>query len=72
MDTTYISRAPEIMSGALCFSGTRVPVQNLFDYLEGSSSLEEFLQDFPSVRREAAVAVIEAAKSNLLADAFTA
>lgn len=72
MDTTYISSDPEIMSGALCFSGTRVPVQNLFDYLEGSSSLEEFLQDFPSVHREAAVAVIEAAKKRLFADAVAA
>ena len=70
MDATYISRDPEIMSGALCFKGTRVPVQNLFDYLEGSSSLEEFLQDFPSVSRAAAVAVIEAAKNRFFADAI--
>jgi uncharacterized protein (DUF433 family) len=69
METDYISRDPEIMSGALCFRGTRVPVQNLFDYLEGSSSLEEFLEDFPSVSREAAVAVLEAAKQRLFADA---
>jgi uncharacterized protein (DUF433 family) len=61
METTYISRDSEIMSGAPCFSGTRVPIQNLFDYLEGSSSLEDFLEDFPSVSREAAVAVLEAA-----------
>ena len=51
MDARYMSRDPEVMSGALCFTGTRVPVQNLFDYLEGTSSLEEFLQDFPSVSR---------------------
>ena len=70
MDTRYMSRDPEIMSGALCFTGTRVPVQNLFDHLEGTSSLEEFLQDFPSVSREAAVAVIEDAKSRLFADAI--
>lgn len=69
MNTPHISRDPEIMSGALCFKGTRVPVQNLFDYLEGSSSLEEFLEDFPSVTREAAVAVIEVAKEKLFADA---
>ena len=70
MDTTHISRDPEIMSGTLCFKGTRVPVQNLFDYLEGTSSLEEFLQDFPSVSREAAVAVIEDAKGRLFSDAI--
>jgi uncharacterized protein (DUF433 family) len=44
-------------------------VQNLFDYLEGTSSLEEFLEDFPPVSREAAVAVIEDAKSRLFSDA---
>jgi uncharacterized protein (DUF433 family) len=58
-----------IMSGALCFAGTRVPVKNLFDYLEGSSSLEDFLEDFPSVSREHAVAVLEAARESLAADA---
>lgn len=72
MDAPYISRDPEVMSGAPCFTGTRVLVQNLFDYLEGSSSLEEFLEDFPSVSREAAVAVLEAAKARLFADAPSA
>ena len=69
MDASLVRRDPEIMSGALCFSGTRVPVKNLFDYLEGSSSLEEFLQDFPSVTRERAVAVLEAARERLAVDA---
>jgi uncharacterized protein (DUF433 family) len=64
-----IVRDPEIMSGAPCFAGTRVLAQNLFDYLEGSSTLEEFLEDFPSVSRESAVAVLEQAKRRLLADA---
>ena len=61
MDSAIVKRDPEIMSGALWFAGTRVPVNNLFDYLEGSSSLEEFLEDFPSVYRIRAVAVLEAA-----------
>jgi uncharacterized protein (DUF433 family) len=69
MEVQYLSRNPEIMSGALCFKGTRVPVQSLFDYLEGSSSLEEFLDDFPSVSREAAIAVLEVAKERLFAHA---
>ncbi len=69
MDTSLVSRDPEIMSGALCFTGTRVPVQNLFDYIEGSSSLEQFLEDFPSVSRKTAVAVLEAAKERLFSDA---
>jgi uncharacterized protein (DUF433 family) len=72
MDTSLVKRDPEIMSGALCFAGTRVPVKNLFDYLEGSSTLEEFLEDFPSVSREQAVAVLEAAHERLDADASTA
>ena len=69
MDKSLVSRNPEIMSGALCFTGTRVPVQNLFDYLEGSSHLEDFLEDFPSVPRGTAVAVLEAARERLFADA---
>jgi uncharacterized protein (DUF433 family) len=52
------------MIGVLDFTGTRVPVKNLFDHLEGSPSLEDFLQDFPSVSRVQAVAVLEAARAN--------
>ncbi len=69
MDSSLVSRDPEIMSGALCFTGTRVPVKSLFEYLEGTSSLEEFLEDFPSVSRERAIAVLEAARQQLTADA---
>ena len=69
MDSTLVSRDPEIMSGALCFAGTRVPVKSLFEYLEGTSSLEEFLEDFPSVSRQKAVAVLEAARQQLRVDA---
>lgn len=65
MHPPLVGRDPEVMSGALCFSGTRVPVKTLFDYLEGRSSLEEFLEDFPSVSRERAVAVLEAARQTL-------
>lgn len=72
MEAQYLSRDPEIMSGALCFKGTRVLVQALFDYLEGSSSLEDFLDDFPSVSREAAIAVLEVAKERLFAHASAA
>ena len=69
MNPSLVKRDPEIMSGALCFTGTRVPVKNLFDYLEKTSSLEEFLEDFPTVSRERAVAVLEAAHEVLEADA---
>ena len=60
-----VSIDPEIMSGTPVFTGTRVPVQNLFDYLEGGDDLREFLDDFPSVSHEAALAVLEMAKQSL-------
>ncbi len=69
MDTSLVNRNPEIMSGALCFTGTRVPVKTLFDYLEGSSSLVDFLEDFPTVAQSKAIAVLEAARERLAADA---
>lgn len=69
MNSTLVSRDAEVMSGALCFAGTRVPVQTLFDYLESNSSLEDFLDDFPSVSRDVAIAVLEDARRGLFADA---
>lgn len=51
-ETQVVSRSPDIMSGAPVFAGTRVPVQTIVDYLAGGHSLEEFLDDFPTVRRE--------------------
>ena len=51
---------PEIMGGVPVFTGTRVPVRSLFDYLEGGESLDEFLRQFPSVKREQAVAALDA------------
>ena len=53
---------PEIMSGAPVFRGTRVPVQSLFEYLEDNLSLDEFLDCFPTVKREDAIAVLEHSK----------
>ena len=69
MDPRLATRNPEIMSGELCFTGTRVPVKNLFDYLEGGSSLEDFLDDFPTVSKQIAVAVLEAARLSITRDA---
>ena len=60
---------PEIMGGTPVFVGTRVPVYNLFDYLEAGDSLEEFLDAFPSVTREQAIAALELAKDAVLAGA---
>ena len=60
------------MSGTPVFAGTRVLVQTLIDYLEAGDPLDEFLKDFPSVSREHAIAVLELAKSALLAKAAAA
>ncbi len=60
---------PEILGGTPVFVGTRVPVQSLFDYLEGGETLDEFLRQFPSVKRERAVAALDLARATLLADA---
>jgi uncharacterized protein (DUF433 family) len=57
---------PEIMSGAPFFAGTRVPVRNLLDYLEGGDSLDEFLEDFPGVSREQAIAFLEQSAAAML------
>ncbi|HEY2962525.1 MAG TPA: DUF433 domain-containing protein [Pyrinomonadaceae bacterium] len=57
---------PEIMGGTPVFVGTRVPLQNLIDYLEGGESVEGFLEAFPTVTREQAIAVIEAGKLKML------
>lgn len=60
-----VSIDPEIMSGTPVFAGTRVPVQNLFDYIEGGEDLSEFLDDFTSVSKDAAIAVLEMARKTL-------
>lgn len=62
---------PDRMSGTPCFKGTRVPIQALTDHLEGNSTLEDFLQGFPSVQREQAVQFIELAKDTLLACVYS-
>ena len=60
---------PEILSGTPVFIGTRVPLRNLIDYLEGGHSLDEFLDDFPTVTRSQAIAALEAAHEVLTASA---
>jgi uncharacterized protein (DUF433 family) len=61
-----IIRDPEIMHGMPVFRGTRVPVQTLFDYLEGGETVEDFLEGFPTVSRQAALRALEEAKQLLL------
>ena len=60
---------PEILGGTPVFVGTRVPFQTLLDYLEAGDPLDEFLDDFPTVTRQQAIAALEQAKEALLADA---
>jgi uncharacterized protein (DUF433 family) len=61
-----IVKDPDILGGTPVFRGTRVPFQALLDYLEGGENLDEFLDDFPTVTREAAVAALECAKALLV------
>jgi uncharacterized protein (DUF433 family) len=58
-----ITKDPDILGGTPVFRGTRVPFQTLLDYLESGQTLNEFLEDFPTVTREAAVHTLEHAKS---------
>lgn len=67
-----ITRSEKIMSGAVVFAGTRVPVQALIDYLEEGSRLDDFIEDFPTVSREPAVAVLELMKKSVLSHASAA
>ena len=60
---------PEIMSGTPCFAGTRVPIRNLLDYIEGGDTLDEFLAQFPTVSREQAIGFLEKSSEQLLASA---
>ena len=70
--SSVVHSDPDILGGTPVFIGTRVPVQALIDYIEGGHSLEEFLDDFPTVSREIALAALEQAKAHLLADARAA
>lgn len=66
-----IHRDPEILGGVPVFVGTRVPLRNLIDYIEHGHSLDEFLDHFPSVSREQAVAALELANDLLTTGAFS-
>ena len=72
MSSQLITVDPEIHSGTPVFAGTRVPVKTLFDHLEEADSLEVFLDDFPSVSRKLAVAVLEEARAALVPDVHPA
>ncbi len=66
MKTPTVSRNQEVMGGTPVFTGTRVPVQTLIDYLEGGESIDDFLTGFPSVSKEQVISFLEEVKEKLL------
>ena len=71
-EPSVVHSDPKILGSTPVFVGTRVPVQALIDYIEGGHSLNEFLDDFPTVTREIAIAALEQAKAHLIANASAA
>jgi uncharacterized protein (DUF433 family) len=67
--STVVRSDPGTLGGTPVFAGTRVPVQTLFDYLEGGETLDEFLRQFPSVSREQALRALQLARESLLSSA---
>ncbi len=67
-----VTRSEKVMSGAVVFAGTRVPMQTLIDYIEEGGRLDDFLEDFPTVSREHAVAVLELMKDSVMSHASVA
>lgn len=63
---SIVARSPDILGGTPVFKGTRVPVKALWDYLEGGDSLDEFLDDFPTVSRARALQVLRSARDDLM------
>ncbi|MBI3650619.1 MAG: DUF433 domain-containing protein [Acidobacteria bacterium] len=69
MNIEVISSSPEVMGGTPVFAGTRVPVQTLIDYLEGGESIDDFLEGFPTVKREQIIAFLDEATERMIATA---
>jgi uncharacterized protein (DUF433 family) len=69
MRPQLLSSSPDVMGGTPVFAGTRVPVQTLLDYLEGGETIDDFLEGFPTVRREQVIAFLEEAKARMVASA---
>ena len=69
MKRKIIVSNPEVMGGTPCFAGTRVPVQTLLDYLEAGDSIDDFLEGFPTIKREQVIAFLETATEQMVAAA---
>ena len=69
MKSSVVTSSPDVLGGTPVFAGTRVPIENLLDYLEGGESIEDFLEGFPSVTREQVITFLEETKARVLAEA---
>ena len=69
MKSTVVTSSPDVMGGTPVFAGTRVPIENLLDYLEGGDSIDDFLEGFPSVSREQVITFLEETKARVLTEA---
>ena len=69
MSKPLVTSSPAIMGGTPVFAGTRVPVQTLIEYLEAGETIDDFLDGFPSVRRDQVIAFLEEAKQRMIAAA---
>jgi uncharacterized protein (DUF433 family) len=65
--SSVVTQDPEILGGEPVFAGTRVPARSLFDHLEGGDSIQDFLEGFPSVKREQVISLLEESKARMLA-----
>ncbi len=70
MNSKVINIDPEILGGTPVFRGTRVPIESLFDHLEGGDSIDEFLKDFPTVKKEQAIELLAIAEEVLTSSKF--
>jgi uncharacterized protein (DUF433 family) len=68
MKSSVVTSSPDVMGGTPVFAGTRVPIENLLDYLEGGESIEDFLEGFPSVSRQQVITFLEETKARVLAE----
>jgi uncharacterized protein (DUF433 family) len=66
MKEFVVTSAPDIMGGTPVFTGTRVPIQTLIDYLKGGESIDDFLEGFPTVSREQVIALLEEAEAQIV------
>ena len=70
MNNEFVQRSKDILGGVPVFTGTRVPIQNLIDYLEAGDFIDTFLEDFPTVKKEQAIRALEFAKIKILEFAY--